>query len=205
MITFASFELVLPWTKFYFVFQVIISLGRVSFDDVSLFSWSLWWYLNGESKSTQKIKDKTRWRRNISKKNSTGDEKSAINPSYQTKLSYQNILDLSTKTLIQNFFEIFVKNVIFNPNLEKTTNSNRWGKHFWYPHRLPKLGKHFQRTFLDRFSSEQMIFWVFFIQVIQKKSAPKPNWSLIKMTISSNTIIGHHFIQILVSSKSSTS
>lgn len=141
----------------------------------------------------------------IFQKNSTGDEKSAINPSYQTKLSYQNILDLSTKTLIQNFFEIFVKNVIFNPNLEKTTNSNRWGKHFWYPHRLPKLGKHFQRTFLDRFSSEQIIFWVFFIQVIQKKSAPKPNWSLIKMTISSNTIIGHHFIQILVSSKSSTS
>ena len=51
----------------------------------------------------------------IFQKNSTGDEKSAINPSYQTKLSYQNILDLSTKTLIQNFFEIFVKKCHLQP------------------------------------------------------------------------------------------
>ena len=51
----------------------------------------------------------------IFQKNSTGDEKSAINPSYQTKLSYQNILDLSTKTLIQKFSEIFVKKCHLQP------------------------------------------------------------------------------------------
>ena len=59
-------------------------------------------------KVLEKIKDKTRCRRNISKK-LTGDEKSATKPGYHAGLSYQNILDLSTKTLIQNFFEIFVK------------------------------------------------------------------------------------------------
>ena len=164
LIFFANFELVLPWTKFYFVFQVIISLGRVSFDDVSLFSWSLWWYLNGESKSTQKIKDKTRWRRNISKK-LTGDEKStAINPELSCRAIVSKHLRFVNLNFDPKFFRNFrQKNVIFNPNLEKTTNSNRWGKHFWYPHRLPKLGKHLQRrAFLGRVFSEQMIFCVFF-------------------------------------------
>ena len=106
MIFWDIFELMLPWTKFYFVLRVIISLGRVSFDDVSLFSWSLWWYLNTKSKSTQKIKIRPDVDE-ILKNSLTEMKKSPYHRSYHGELSYQNILDLSTRTLIQNFFEIF--------------------------------------------------------------------------------------------------
>ena len=106
MIFWDIFELMLPWTKFYFVLRVIISLGRVSFDDVSLFSWSLWWYLNSKSKGTQKLKIRPDVDEIL--KNSLAEMKnSPYHRSYHGKLSYQNILDLSTRTLIQNFFEIF--------------------------------------------------------------------------------------------------
>ena len=75
-------------------------------------------------------------------------------------------------TLIQNFSNFFRKNDIFIPNLEKTSNSNRWRKHFWTD--LRRRFKNFVPVF-----SEHMIFCVimFYFTNNTEKSSSKQKFN----------------------------
>ena len=203
MIFSGSFELMLLWTKYYFVLRVIISLGRVSFDDVSLFSWSLWWYLNTKSKSTQKIKIRPDVDEILKNSKTTKIFQSLKLSRWAIVSKHLRFVNQKVFTLIQKFSNFFRKNDIFIPNLEKTSNSNRWRKHFW-----TDFGRGFKNLILIYRLQIIVNIWYFVFSFfispnIQKKSAPSKK--SIEVTISTNAITWHHFTQILISPKPSSS
>ena len=101
-------------------------------------------------------------------------------------------------TLIQNFSNFFRKNDIFIPNLEKTSYSNRWRKHFW-----TAFGRGFEN--FGPVFSDHMIFCVFIFYFTKYTEKTSFKQKSIEVTISTNAITWHHFTQILVSPKPSSS